>query len=200
MIGRCFPVDSSAFRMAAVASNPNSAEAYSNLGLALKGQGMDGRDQDDTILIPLTTAQRQVFGSQFPGSVRMVMVQTTTQEIMPAVEKSMTDLLRQRHRIREGMDNDFFLRNLTAAWYQREIAVPKAWTGRRIVLSVEYLNSLATVFVDKEKAGDVRFPAGEVDLTPGNQTISTVIPFYGTVTTTCTRTSAAAVAGSITVS
>ncbi|HYR06103.1 MAG TPA: ABC transporter permease [Gallionella sp.] len=83
--------------------------------LAVKGQGMDGRDQDDTILIPLTTAQRQVFGSQFPGSVRMVMVQTTTQEVMPAVEKSMTGLLRQRHRIREGMEDDFFLRNLTAA-------------------------------------------------------------------------------------
>jgi putative ABC transport system permease protein len=76
---------------------------------------LDGRDQDDTIIIPLSTAQRQVFGSQFPGSVRMVMVQTTTQEIMPEVEKSMTDLLRQRHRIRDGMDNDFFLRNLTAA-------------------------------------------------------------------------------------
>ena len=82
--------------------------------LAVKGQGMDGRDQDDTLLIPLTTAQRQVFGAQFPGSVRMMMVQTTTQEAMPAVEKSMTELLRQRHRIREGMDNDFFLRNLTA--------------------------------------------------------------------------------------
>jgi putative ABC transport system permease protein len=83
--------------------------------LATKGQGMDGRDQDDTIIIPLTTAQRQVFGSQFPGSVRMVMVQAATEEIMPAVEKSMTELLRQRHRIREGMDNDFSLRNLTAA-------------------------------------------------------------------------------------
>ena len=83
--------------------------------LAVKGQGMDGRDQDDTIIIPLTTAQRQVYGSQFPGSVRMMMVQSTTQEIMPEVEKSMTQLLRQRHRIREGMDNDFFLRNLTAA-------------------------------------------------------------------------------------
>jgi len=83
--------------------------------LAIKGQGMDGRDQDDTIIIPLTTAQRQVFGSQFPGSVRMVMVQTITNEVMPAVEKSMTELLRQRHRIREGMDSDFYLRNLTAA-------------------------------------------------------------------------------------
>ncbi len=83
--------------------------------LAAKGQSMDGRDQDDTILIPLATAQRQVYGSQFPGTVRMVMVQTATQEMMPIVEKSMTELLRQRHRIREGMDNDFFLRNLTAA-------------------------------------------------------------------------------------
>jgi putative ABC transport system permease protein len=82
--------------------------------LGVKGQGMDGRDQDDTILIPLTTAQRQVFGSQFPGTVRMAMVQTTTQEIMPVVETAMTELLRQRHRIREGMDNDFSLRNLTA--------------------------------------------------------------------------------------
>jgi len=82
--------------------------------LAVKGQSMDGRDQDDTIIIPLTTAQRQVFGAQFPGSVRMVMVKTATQEIMPAVEKSMIELLRQRHRIREGMENDFFLRNLTA--------------------------------------------------------------------------------------
>ena len=82
--------------------------------LASKGQSMDGRDEDDTIIIPLTTAQRQVFGAQFPGSVRMIMVKAATQEIMPALEKSMTDLLRQRHRIREGMENDFFLRNLTA--------------------------------------------------------------------------------------
>jgi len=82
--------------------------------LGVKGQSMDGRDQDDTLIIPLTTAQRQVFGTEFPGSVRMIMAQTTTQEIMPTVEKDMTALLRQRHRLRVGMDDDFFLRNLTA--------------------------------------------------------------------------------------
>ena len=82
--------------------------------LGIKGQGMDGRDQDDTIIVPLTTAQRIVFGTPFPGTVRMVMVQASSQEIMPAVEKSMTELLRQRHRIREGMDADFSLRNLSA--------------------------------------------------------------------------------------
>ena len=82
--------------------------------LGSKGQGMDGRDQDDSLVIPLTTAQRNVFGTQFPGTVRMVMVQAVSQEIMPQVEKSMTELLRQRHRLREGQEADFYLRNLTA--------------------------------------------------------------------------------------
>ena len=82
--------------------------------LAAKGQSLDGRDQDDTILIPLTTAQRKVFGTQFQGSVRMLNVQAASAAVMDAVEKSMNALLRQRHRIREGMDSDFSVRNLTA--------------------------------------------------------------------------------------
>lgn len=80
-----------------------------------KGQSLDGRDQDDTIIVPLTTAQRKLFGSQFSGSVRMIMVQAANAEAMPQVESDMNGLLRQRHNIREGADDDFFLRNLTAA-------------------------------------------------------------------------------------
>ncbi len=83
--------------------------------LAAKGQSLDGRDQDDTLLIPLTTAQRKVFGTSFQGSVRMIMVQAESAAAMAMVEKSMVSLLRQRHRLREGVDNDFFLRNLAAA-------------------------------------------------------------------------------------
>ena len=83
--------------------------------LGRKGQSLDGRDQDDTLIIPLTTAQRKVFGNSFPGAVRMVMVQSSSPEMMPVLEKTMTALLRQRHRIRDDMDNDFSLRNLTAA-------------------------------------------------------------------------------------
>jgi len=83
--------------------------------LESKGQSLDGRDQDDTILVPLTTAQRQLFGTQFSGSIRMVMVQTESMEIMSLVENNINSLLRQRHNIREGADNDFFVRNLTAA-------------------------------------------------------------------------------------
>jgi hypothetical protein len=53
----------------------------------------------------------------------------------------------------------------TAAWYQREITIPKAWAGRRIGLHVEYLNSYAAVHVDGKKTGELRFPWGELDLT-----------------------------------
>ena len=82
--------------------------------LAPKGQNLDGRDQDDMLVIPITTAQRKVFGTSFQGAVRMIMVKAASPEVMPAVEKSITALLRQRHRIRESQDNDFTLRNLTA--------------------------------------------------------------------------------------
>jgi putative ABC transport system permease protein len=83
--------------------------------LEAKGQSLDGRDQDDTIIIPLTTAQRKVFGGQFSNSIRMMLVQAESQEIMPMVESSMKSLLRQRHKLRENEEDDFFLSNLTAA-------------------------------------------------------------------------------------
>jgi beta-galactosidase len=57
------------------------------------------------------------------------------------------------------------LGNITAAWYEREIAVPHDWAGRRIGLSIEYLNSYAVVYVDETRIGEARFPGGTVDLT-----------------------------------
>ena len=55
-------------------------------------------------------------------------------------------------------------RDLTAAWYEREITIPEQWDGRDVVLRAEYVNSYATVFVDGRKAGEIRFPWGEADL------------------------------------
>ncbi|PWB39768.1 MAG: multidrug ABC transporter substrate-binding protein [Rhodocyclales bacterium] len=82
--------------------------------LAPKGQNLEGRDQDDLVVMPLTTAQRKVFGTPFQGSVRQILVKASSAEAMPAVEKSIEALLRQRHRLRDSADNDFTLRNLTA--------------------------------------------------------------------------------------
>ena len=57
------------------------------------------------------------------------------------------------------------LRDVTAAWYQRRITVPAEWEGRRIKISAEYVNSYAAVYIDGKKAGEILFPAGEVDIT-----------------------------------
>ncbi len=82
--------------------------------LAVKGQSLDGRDQDDSILIPVTTAQRKLFGTQFQGTVRFIMAQGISAQAMPAAERDMTELLRQRHHVQEGAESDFTVRNLTA--------------------------------------------------------------------------------------
>lgn len=82
--------------------------------LAAKGQSLDGRDQDDTIIVPFSTAQRQLFGNRFPDSVRYALVQAASAQAMRPAERAITVLLRQRHRLQEGMENDFQVRNMTA--------------------------------------------------------------------------------------
>ena len=57
------------------------------------------------------------------------------------------------------------LRDVTTAWYEREITIPTSWAGRRIALRIEYLNSYAVAYVDGSRAGETHFPGGEVDLT-----------------------------------
>jgi len=81
--------------------------------LSSKGQSTWGQDQDDVIFVPLTIAQKQLFGMQFPGMVRTIAVQAEGQEVMKDVEEQITDLLRQRHRIAPSQENDFTVRNLT---------------------------------------------------------------------------------------
>lgn len=52
-----------------------------------------------------------------------------------------------------------------AAWYEREITIPENWSGRRVALQADYLNSFGIVYVDGKRTGEVRFPGGELDLT-----------------------------------
>jgi len=82
--------------------------------LASKGQSLDGRDQDDTAMVPLTTAQTKLFGSQFKGVVRFIMVEAMSENVMDQAEKQMQQLLRERHKLRANVDDDFTIRNLTA--------------------------------------------------------------------------------------
>ena len=81
--------------------------------LAAKGQSVMGQDQDDTIYIPLTTAQRKLFGTAFPGMVRIILVKAKSTGELDDAQNQITDLLRQRHHIGPGRDDDFTVRNLT---------------------------------------------------------------------------------------
>jgi putative ABC transport system permease protein len=81
--------------------------------LSPKGQSPQGQDQDDTIYVPVTTAQKKLFGTQFPGMVRIIMIKAKSTEDLAPAETQITELLRQRHHIGPKQDNDFTVRNLT---------------------------------------------------------------------------------------
>ena len=78
-----------------------------------KGQSPQGQDQDDVVYIPLRTAQRKMFGSQFPNSVGSVMVQAQGADVLKKAEEEVTALLDQRHRIGPSRERDFTVRNLS---------------------------------------------------------------------------------------
>jgi putative ABC transport system permease protein len=81
--------------------------------LAAKGQSAGGQDQDDTVYIPVTTAQKRLFGTSFPGMVRTIMVEARSLEEMGAAEQQIGPLLRQRHHLGQRQEDDFTVRNLT---------------------------------------------------------------------------------------
>ena len=78
-----------------------------------KGASMFGSDQDDVILVPYTTGMKRFAGVTM---LRSINVQAATADEIVQVQNGIADLLRQRHRIQAGRDDDFILRN------QQEIA------------------------------------------------------------------------------
>jgi len=78
-----------------------------------KGQSPQGQDQDDVIYIPLRTAQRKLFGSQFPNTVGAMMIQAKSADVLKKAEEEVTTLLNQRHRVGPTRDADFSIRNLS---------------------------------------------------------------------------------------
>ena len=81
--------------------------------LAEKGQSPQGQDQDDIIIAPITTVQNRLVGSGHPGSVGVIIAQAVDRESIGEAEREMVSLLRQRHRIGSGQEEDFSVRNLS---------------------------------------------------------------------------------------
>ena len=80
--------------------------------LARKGQTTWGQDQDDVVIMPFGTAERRVLGTAILGSVDMIFVTAVSQRDIVAAEDQVTELLRERHRIQPGQDDDFTVRDL----------------------------------------------------------------------------------------
>jgi len=78
-----------------------------------KGQSPQGQDQDDSIFVPLRTAQRNLVRSQNTNTVGAVMVKAKSEALLAKAEEEIQALLNQRHRITGGKEPDFSTRNLS---------------------------------------------------------------------------------------
>ena len=83
--------------------------------LERKGQNSFGQDQDDVVFVPISTMRHRIHG-QAPGRlkrVNVINVKVRDGMSMDAAEEGMRDVLRQRHRLQPGQDDDFTIRNMT---------------------------------------------------------------------------------------
>ncbi|MGA3017352.1 MAG: ABC transporter permease [Bryobacteraceae bacterium] len=90
--------------------------------LTPKGQSPTGQDQDDIILLPISTAMQKVLGANKANAkaVGSLMVQAIGPQAMDQALQEVTDLLRERHKILPGLDDDFTVRNLTEVYAAQE--------------------------------------------------------------------------------
>jgi putative ABC transport system permease protein len=99
-----------------------------------KGQSATGQDQDDTILMPYTTVQKKIKGINWLNDV---WASATTPDVIPAAEREITDLLRERHHIRPGQPDDFNIRHPV------EIANAMADSARMMEILLASIASIA---------------------------------------------------------
>jgi len=90
--------------------------------LTPKGQSPTGQDQDDVILLPISTATQKVIGANKANAkaVGSLMVQAVSPQAMDQAIQEMDELLRERHRIQAGAEDDFTIRNLTEVFAAQE--------------------------------------------------------------------------------
>jgi putative ABC transport system permease protein len=101
--------------------------------LTPKGLSIMGSDQDDVVIVPYTSAMKRVLGVTM---LRTINVQTASPDLLAGVQSEIVDLMRQRHRITSGKDDDFTVHN------QEEIA--NAATATTRIMTV-LLGSIASV-------------------------------------------------------
>jgi len=104
--------------------------------LTMKGGQGFGGNQDDIVIVPLTTAQRKLIGITHVNSIS---VSAVSEAQVPGATEQITDLLRQRHRIRPGADADFFI------FTQQEIANSAEATSKVMTLLLASIAAVSLV-------------------------------------------------------
>jgi len=105
--------------------------------LVPKGMSMSGStDQDDLLLVPYTSAMKRLTGAT---TFRSFSVQAATADLMPSVQQEITELLRQRHRIGPGRDDDFIVRT------QQEISEAATATSRIMTILLGAIASVSLI-------------------------------------------------------
>ena len=90
--------------------------------LSYKGQSAMGQDQDDAVLIPLSTAKTKVLGVSQANArmVGVIAVKVRSGDLLGEAEQQIGDLLRQRHRLQPWQESDFSIRNLEEVFRAQE--------------------------------------------------------------------------------
>jgi putative ABC transport system permease protein len=90
--------------------------------LTPKGQSAQGQDQDDVILLPISSAKRKVIGAKSANAdaVDTIMMQAKSGAQIQAAQDETEALLRQRHHLQTSEDNDFSIRNLQELFAAQE--------------------------------------------------------------------------------
>jgi putative ABC transport system permease protein len=104
--------------------------------LTPKGLSPQGTDQDDIVILPYTSAMKRVIGG---STLRGINIQVASPNDLAPAQQQITELLRQRHNIRAGRDDDFTVRN------QQEIAETATATSRIMALLLGAIASVSLI-------------------------------------------------------
>jgi putative ABC transport system permease protein len=105
--------------------------------LVSKGVSASGSDQDDSIIVPYTTAIKQLVGNQ--SGLRRIYVQAASLEALPQVEKHVNAILRERHNVEGSGEDEFKVRS------QLEIARSATETTRTMTVLLGLIASVSLV-------------------------------------------------------
>ena len=109
--------------------------------LRAKGETPNGRDQDDKVFVPLSTAKKRLVGGRrYKGRlVHVVYVKARSADLIEEAVAGIKDLLRQRHRIRPGQNDDFYIKNLS------QILEARAESSRVLTLLLAAVASVSLI-------------------------------------------------------